>query len=784
MRWLIVAALAAILTIGTITIGIASSGSPDEIRLVLDHGTSEFQYGSERQKIRTGHNQCNANPDKYGAGLVTVETGAYSWHHKPVDGKLGLVNGGLGVSATGYWWEIACGKIDYWGSGKSESISFGVGPAINNQVFTYVDFDLSAKHDSRVRFDFYQGDTIVGTQITDLESSARHSESNKGHDWHHDKYRVLAFPTAPDGPPTMTPPETIVPFDRIVVSAAKGAVSVEGGSNWGKEYNNSDKGRPTVFHLTTSIAEISVDASVLGYPDDDLGFVEAGTTLDWKYAVTNTGDLPLTNINVIDSTGLTISGPSGDDGDNILSAAETWYYTASSPAVMSAPGGGGETHEITATGQSADDGVSATDEITYFGMSASIEMDKTTEGSDDGGVYSGPGDDVLINAGDTVTWTYHVTNTGNVPLTISVEDNPEGSASCPSGSLAPGASVDCSLTATADESPGEALADGTYEDGYSNSAIATGTHGPTETSVESTSDESGYFGMNRSLFIEVTNNGVGTPPVVSDPEVVWTVFARNDGNVEVEVIVAEENVPDGASPNQCDIAESLLPGESDSCEIRTPAVDGEQTTTFTVRGEDPLGMVIEETSGTVGYYGGLACGESAESGGPDLTDTPLAGFFVGPSTKDDSTDCAVAVDIVTENDPEEPEQSVFLGAPVGYSWVGVTGLLTIEWDIEDPADGLRPTLQTNGLVTEEVPVCAGDVAVEIAEPAPGDFMYTLIDNPVGDGSYPNATGGGDVCLVLHTTRTINYDNGGTPEVKTLTTEVFYIFNDPRLSRPR
>ncbi len=782
LRWLVVGALAAILTIGSIAVGIAHNGTPDKITLVLSRGTSEFVYGNQKQKIHVGNNKCSVNPDKNGAGLVTVTQSTVDKKNKPVAGKLGLVNDGLGVSEKGNSKDDDCGTIDYLGNGKSESMSFAAGPAIKKQVFTYVDFDLDAKRDSTVRFDFYRAGTIVGTQLTTLvQPNNKHSKDSWGGKGSHDSYRVFAYPTAPSGPPTTDKPTNVVPFDRVVLTVEKGSVSVSGGSDSGKQKNG-----PTVFYLTKAVADISIDTLVAGYDSDDLGFIPAGTELKWTFVVTNTGDLPLTKVSVTDNPGLSISGPRGDDGDKILSSGEVWKYTATSRAKESVPGGPGQVHVTTVSARGPDKAISASDTVTYFGTTSRITLDKSTSGSNDGGVYSGPGDNVLINAGDKVTWTYRVTNFGNVPLAITVTDTPQGAANCPGGALAPGKSVDCTITGTAETSAGTATASGTYDVGYENSAVARGTHTPTGKYVEAT-DGSGYFGMNRNLYVEVTNNGLGDPPVVSTPEVVWTVFARNDGNVEVSLVIAQEDLPEGATPNQCDLAASLMPGESDSCEIRTVTVDGEQTTSFTVRGEDPLGVVIEQTSGVVGYYGGLACGESTTTGGPGVDDTPLAGFFVGPATKGDPDECAVPVDLLSTNDPSASEQTVFLGAPDGYVWTGVTGLLTVEWDIEDPAVGLQPTLQVLGVTTSAVPTCAGDVAVEIADPAPGNWMYTLINNPgSADGSYPNATGGGDVCVVFSMLKTINYlpPGGGPQVVRQITTEVFYIYNDPLLTRPR
>jgi hypothetical protein len=54
----------------------------------------------------------------------------------------------------------------------------------------------------------------------------------------------------------------------------------------------------------------------------------------------------------------------------------------------------------------------------------------------------------LVDAGDTILYTFTVTNTGQLPLsTVGVTDNKAGPVSCPPGDLAPGASVTCTADA-------------------------------------------------------------------------------------------------------------------------------------------------------------------------------------------------------------------------------------------------------------------------------------------------------------------------------------------------
>jgi hypothetical protein len=150
-----------------------------------------------------------------------------------------------------------------------------------------------------------------------------------------------------------------------------------------------------------------------------------GEAIVWTYTVKNTGDVPFarSEISVTDSEGVKpivyISGDTG--GDDVMDPGEVWIYKARGQAAAI-----GELTEdcysntgyVTATGtyygQVLDD-----DDSDYCLKQPGIEIDKVTNDVDD----------LEIIAGEAITWTYTVTNTGDVPFArseISVTDSDLG----------------------------------------------------------------------------------------------------------------------------------------------------------------------------------------------------------------------------------------------------------------------------------------------------------------------------------------------------------------------
>ncbi len=122
-------------------------------------------------------------------------------------------------------------------------------------------------------------------------------------------------------------------------------------------------------------------------------------TVIYTYAVTNPGDTPLSDITLSDDKCSPMTSPEGDDGNGYLDpGGETWtYYCSMTPSTDI-------TNTATVTGiHSLGGTVNNTDTVFVAVISPEIAIDKTAHPT-------------TIHAGDTVTYTYAVTNPGDDPL--------------------------------------------------------------------------------------------------------------------------------------------------------------------------------------------------------------------------------------------------------------------------------------------------------------------------------------------------------------------------------
>ncbi len=317
---------------------------------------------------------------------------------------------------------------------------------------------------------------------------------------------------------------------------------------------------------------VSVDGGITWVDADEAPgpYASGGTNPLFKIVVTNTGNANLSNVDVTDD----VYGDIHLDGT--LAIGEYAEYTITT-ATWAA---GQHTNTATATGDFVDeDGVTQTltdtDPANYFGQTPSISIVKTTN-EDDG---------LNIPVGDPITWTYVVTNTGNVALTsVTVTDDQGVTVTCPQTTLA----VDESMTCTA---TGVAVAGA-----YSNIGTATGT--PPAGDPVSDSDPSSYFGSDPEITVTKTGDPTSVPETGGD--VTFTYVVANTGNVPVTITsLADDQFGTLAGDADCMVGTELAAGTSCSFEatfaIPAGATGSTHVDVFTAHADDADGNDASDT---------------------------------------------------------------------------------------------------------------------------------------------------------------------------------------------
>lgn len=335
--------------------------------------------------------------------------------------------------------------------------------------------------------------------------------------------------------------------------------------------------------------------------------IAVGGAVNWTYVVKNTGDLALDSVVVTDDKGVTVTCPK-----TTLAAAEEMTCTASGTATAGQYANLGSVSAKDT--EQRDHGDS--DPSHYFGVAASIDIEKATNGQD-ADTATGP----MIRLGDAVNWTYVVKNTGNVLLTsVSVTDDKVSVSNCPKTTLAAGESMTCSASGVAQA--------GQYENTAS-------TNGTSPVGVVNDTDLSHYFGVDANIDIEKATNGEDAdtapgPTIALGGAVNWTYVVTNNSNVTLTSVTV---VDDKVGAISCPKTE-LAAGESMTCSASGTAQAGQYENTARVSGSSPVGTIIDEDMSH--YYGPIPV--SAEPV-PTLTEwmlillAGLLAFFAVPALR-------------------------------------------------------------------------------------------------------------------------------------------------------
>ncbi|MEP3401454.1 MAG: gliding motility-associated C-terminal domain-containing protein, partial [Gilvibacter sp.] len=282
----------------------------------------------------------------------------------------------------------------------------------------------------------------------------------------------------------------------------------------------------TAVTLTLNDCAIAIIKEGVFVDIDGSGCSDEGETIEYTFTVINTGNVPLANVVVIDPMlGGEIPGPdSGDtNGDGLLDVDETWIYTATYVLTLEDVENGivinqaevfADTPDGIEVSDLSDESSFTEDDPTETELCQQASMSVTKVG-----VFNDDNGDGQPQVGETITYTFVVTNTGNVTIYGIIITDPLVEVTGGPIDLGPGEIDDSTFTAT------YALTEADIEEGQViNQAFASGTD-DNGNEVRDDSDDPNDP-------TDHDNNGDGEPDdptVVILPEVLSAVFEIFNG---------------------------------------------------------------------------------------------------------------------------------------------------------------------------------------------------------------------------------------------------------------
>lgn len=346
---------------------------------------------------------------------------------------------------------------------------------------------------------------------------------------------------------TGTVPSSTTSADSFVLAATVSTTSADPVSN-------------DTVTLTTPgadrVSELSLTASADVTPSAHSGAVEVGDTIAHSYDVTNTGNQTMTAITVTDDRNTAIDCPFStlDPGESMQCTASTTVMVIQSMVDAQIP--------VTTTGtvQGIPSGQSVAQSFVPASTSVPVTVEDAAIGVDVA-VAPVPGSGhALPWAGDTLEWSYLVTNTGNVTLSsIALTDDLGSTITCAVTSLAPGATTPCTASTPTTVTYADVAA-GVVEATVTASAVT-----PSAATVSSTGFASQAIApADRRLGLvaaaTVTPLAHTGAAEVGDT-VAMSYVVTNEGNIAVDTVAVTD---DRGSTITCAVT-TLAPGESTTC---------------------------------------------------------------------------------------------------------------------------------------------------------------------------------------------------------------------------
>ncbi|MEF2147215.1 DUF7507 domain-containing protein [Aquilutibacter rugosus] len=315
----------------------------------------------------------------------------------------------------------------------------------------------------------------------------------------------------------------------------------------------------------------------------------AGSTIPYAFTVTNSGNVTLSGVAISDTQ---------------LDAAATCAATTLAPGASTTCTG---THTIT---QTEVDAGKVDNTATASGTAPSASSPTVSAPSSTSTplpavpaitVAKSAGAPTGATAGSTISYTFTVTNSGNVTLSgVAISDTQlDAAATCAASTLAPGASTTCTGTHTITQTEVDA---GKVDNTATASGTAPGASSPTVSAPSSTSTP-----LTAAPAVTV-DKSAGTPTgATAGSTIPYTFTVTNSGNVTLSGVAISDTQLDAAAT--C-AASTLAPGVSTTC-----------TGTHTITQTEVDAGKVDNTATASGTAPGAS---SPTVSAPASTSTPIA----------------------------------------------------------------------------------------------------------------------------------------------------------------
>ncbi|MDR6841334.1 DUF7507 domain-containing protein [Pseudoxanthomonas sacheonensis] len=386
--------------------------------------------------------------------------------------------------------------------------------------------------------------------------------------------------------------QVVTPFPTGATASIVNAVAVDG-------VNCAAVGNDCGETTPVGLPELTI-AKTAGTPTTAQGasptLTDAGDTIAYSFLVSNTGNTPLTAVLVSDAqldaaatcptTTLAVGANMTCTGTHTITQAEVNAGTANNSATVTGTPPSGP--PVTSPPSTTTTPITTTSALTIA----------KTAGTATTALGASP---TLTDAGDTIAYSFLVTNTGNTPLTAVLVNDAQldTAATCPAATLAVGANMTCTGTHTITQAE-------VNNGAVNNSATATGTPpaGPPVTSPPSTTTTP--ITTTSALTIVKTagtpTTVLGANPTLTDAgdTIAYSFLVSNTGNTPLTAVLVDDAQLDAAAT--CP-ATTLAVGANMTCTgthtiTQVEVNAGTANNSATVTGTPPVGPPVTSPPST------------------------------------------------------------------------------------------------------------------------------------------------------------------------------------------